>query len=153
MLKDRSSNQPAKVTPAQDGTLMLGAEQGKGIGPKIAFMPEESAFGWFTAADRVEWDVQVEKTGGYEVYLNWSVSDQEAGKPFKLQAGSQSISGIVGQTGSWEQFKTQKIGVIRLNAGRQKMVFKPSSKFPTTGGKGALLDLRGVKLVPVKGQM
>jgi hypothetical protein len=63
-----------------------------------------------------------------------------------LVAGKQQLKGNVGRTGSWETFKTEKIGAIRLPAGRQKIVFKPNSTF----AKGALLDLREVKLVPVK---
>ncbi len=94
----------------------------------------------------MEWDIEAIKKGKYEVYLEWSVSDEEAGKPFVLEAGNQQLKGKVGQTGSWEKFKTQKIGIIRLLAGRQKIVFKPNVTFE----KGALLDLREVKLIPLK---
>jgi hypothetical protein len=112
-------------------------------------MPEESAFGWFTAADKVEWEVQVPDPGTYDVFLDWSVADDEAGKPFVLETKGQQLHGVVGPTGSWQTYSTAKIGTIALKAGTQKLVFKPASKFPTTGDKGALLDLRGLKLVPV----
>ena len=46
-------------------------------------MPEWKAFGWFTAADKVEWDIETARKGKYEVYLDWSVSDEEAGKFWK----------------------------------------------------------------------
>ncbi len=134
------------VRPEPDGVIRLRAETGRAIGPEIKYMPEWKAYGWFTAADLVEWDVEVSKRGKYEVHLEWSVSDEEAGKPFLFEAGDRQLNGTVGRTGSWETFKTEKIGRIRLLAGRQKMVFKPNSKFE----KGALLDLREVKLVPIK---
>ncbi len=137
---------PDVVRPESDGVLRLQAEMGRAIGPEIKYMPEWKAFGWFTAADLVEWDIEAIKKGKYEVYLEWSVSDEEAGKPFVLEAGNQQLKGKVGQTGSWEKFKTQKIGIIRLLAGRQKIVFKPNVTFE----KGALLDLREVKLIPLK---
>lgn len=137
---------PEVVRPEGDGALHLRAETGRAIGPEIKYMPEWKAFGWFTAADRVEWDVEASKKGKYEVHLEWSVSDEEAGKPFVLEAGNQQLKGKVGRTGSWEKFKTEKVGTIRLPAGRQKIVFKPNSSFE----KGALLDLREVKLVLVK---
>ncbi len=149
LLNVQTKNNPEKVIPGQDGTLLLMAELGKGIGPKIAYMPEESAFGWFTAADKVSWEVEVDNPGTYAVYLDWSVSDDEAGKPFILETKGQQLRGNVGHTGSWQSYKTTKIGTITLKAGTQKLVFKPASKFPTTGDKGALLDLRGLKLVPV----
>jgi hypothetical protein len=134
------------VRPEGDGALRLRAEEGQAIGPEIKYMPEWRAFGWFTAADRVEWEIEPARKGKYEVHLEWSVSDEEAGKPFVLLAGNQQLKGVVSRTGSWETFKTERIGTIRLRAGRQKVVFKPNSTFD----KGALLDLREVKLVPVR---
>jgi hypothetical protein len=134
------------VQPEPDGSLNLSAEKGKAIGPDIKYMPEWKAFGWFTAEDRVEWDVDVTKGGKYDVFLEWSVSDEEAGKPFIFEAGDQQLEKKVGKTGSWETFKSVKIGRIQLPAGQQKMVFRPGSDFE----EGALLDLRAVRLVPVK---
>lgn len=136
---------PEVVKPESDGTLHLRAEVGRAIGPEIKYMPEWKAFGWFTAEDRVAWEVEVSKQGKYEVYLEWSVSDEEAGKPFVLEVGNQQLKGKVGRTGSWETFKTEKIGTIQLPVGRQEIVFKPDSSFED----GALLDLREVNLVPV----
>lgn len=139
-------NNPEVVRPEKDGVVHLRAQVGRGIGPEIKYMPEWKAFGWFTSADRVEWEIEGINKGKYEVYLEWSVSDEEAGKPFILQAGNQQLKGKVGRTGSWETFKIERIGTIQLAAGRQKIIFKPATAFE----KGALLDLREVKLVPVK---
>jgi hypothetical protein len=144
-LKTKDTPESELVIPEKDGTLRLQAEKGRGIGPKIKYMPEWKAYGWFTADDQVEWEVQVKK-GGYDVYLEWSVSDQEAGKPFVFKAGDQNLTGTVAPSGSWEDFKTVKIGHMKLRSGRHKMVFKPNSKFET----GAILDLREIKLVPAK---
>lgn len=140
--------QQEPVRPEADGSLRLTAEKGKPIGPDIKYMPEWKAFGWFTSEDRVEWNVIVDESGKYDVFLEWSVSDKEAGKPFVFLAGDKKLKKKVGKTGSWETFKTKKIGRIRLPAGQQKMVFKPNSKFE----EGALLDLREVRLVPVNGK-
>jgi neutral ceramidase len=139
-------NHPEVVRPEGDGALYLGAEIARAIGPDIQYMPEWKAFGWFTEKDQVEWDVEVSKKGRYDVYLEWSVSDEEAGKPFVFEAGDRQLNGKIGQTGSWFTYRTEKIGRIQLPAGRQKMVFKPNSK----SEKGPLLDLREVTLVPVK---
>ena len=144
-LKD-TINHPEMVRPEVNGVLRLRAEVGRAIGPEIKYMPEWKAFGWFTAADRVEWDIDANKKGKYDVHLEWSVSDEEAGKQFVLETGNQKLKGTVGKTGSWEKFKIEKIGAIQLVAGTQKIVFKPAVAFE----KGALLDLREVKLVPVK---
>ncbi|SMO73619.1 neutral/alkaline non-lysosomal ceramidase N-terminal domain-containing protein [Fodinibius sediminis] len=140
-------NQPAVVRgPAGGAILTLNAESGRAIGPEIEYMPEWRAFGWFTADDRVEWDVEVNRRGRYEVSMEWSVSDEEAGKPFVFQVGEEQIRGTVERTGSWEDFKTTVIGTIQLDEGAQKMTFKPGSYFE----EGALLDLRALHLTPVE---
>lgn len=139
-------NKPELVRAGKDGSILLTAENGKGVGPEIKYMPEWNAFGWFEATDHVEWDVQVKRSGEYDAYLSWSVSDEEAGKPFLLESGGESIRGEVGKTGSWETFKTEKIGRIQLQKGKQKVVFRPASSFEEGG---ALLDLREIKLVRI----
>ena len=145
-LKRDSINHPQVVRPEGDGTVHLRAETAQAIGPEIKYMPEWKAFGWFTEADRVEWNVEGNKKGKYDVYLEWSVSDQEAGKQFVLEAGNQALKGKVGKTGSWFTYKREKIGSVRLPTGSHKVVFMPASKT----NKGALLDLRSISLVLVK---
>jgi hypothetical protein len=135
-------NQPALVRPQPDGLLRFTAETGKGIGPDVKYMPEWRAFGWFTAASSLEWEVDVEKSGEYEALLEWSVSNEEAGKEFLLQAKDKKLIGVVTPSGSWEKYKIEKVGVIKLEAGSQKIVFKSNKAFET----GALLDFRELRL-------
>ena len=139
-------NLPEMVGPNSNGEIILTANKGKGAGPKIQYMPEWKAFGWFTAEDRVEWDVDVTKAGKYEIQMEWSVDDKEAGKPFIVEANGAKYAGKVEKTGSWETFKKKSVGQIQLASGKQKLIFKPGSQFK----EGALLDLRELKLVSVK---
>ncbi len=144
--KRPAGNEPDVVRPEENGAIHLRAEAARAIGPDIKYMPEWKAFGWFTESDRVEWDVDINKKGRYDVYLDWSVSDAEAGKPFVAEAGSRKINGKIGKTGSWFTYRKEKIGSIQLQEGSQKVVFRPDPKSP----KGALLDLREVTLIPAK---
>ena len=144
IVKQESSN-PATVMPEPDGSLRLSAEKGKATGPNIKYMPEWRAFGWFTGKDMVEWIVKGNRAGEYKVYMEWSVSDKEAGKPFILQVGDRVLKGKVETTGSWETFRTISIGTVRLRSGNNKIVFRPATDFE----KGAILDLREIKLVPL----
>lgn len=141
-----SLNIPGVVRALPDGQLNLTAEKGQGLGPNIKYMPEWKAFGWYTASDRVEWEVEVPKAGRYDVFLEWSVSDEAAGSPFVFEAGDKSVRGKVGKTGSWETFKSKKIGRLTLTPGLTKMVFRGSSKDKDSG----LLDLREIRLIPVE---
>ncbi len=139
-----SLNIPQITYPAANGTLELKAIHGRGIGPEIEFMPEWEAFGWFTGEDRIEWDMEVEQPGTYKVEMEWSVADQEAGKEFVIEAGSEKIRGKVGKTGSWETFKTTQVGTLNLSKGYHRVVFRPAEAFEG----GALLDLRKLILTP-----
>ena len=140
--KEKKDGSKSSFSPVPN-VISLNAENGKPIGPKIKYMPEWRAYGWFTSADKVEWNINVPVAGEYNVHLEWSVSDSDAGKPFVLEAGKEKISGMVGKTGSWETYRSQSIGRLKLAAGTQKIVFRPQAPFKD----GALLDLREVTLV------
>jgi hypothetical protein len=142
----QSANRPTIVKTETDGMLRLTAQKGKGIGPKIKYMPEWWAFGWFTNLDRIEWDVEVELEGEYNAELVWSVSDDTAGNEFLLEAGKQKLTGTIDRSGSWEIFKSKNVGTIKLKPGKQKIVFKSNKPNVDAG----MLDLREIKLSLVK---
>ncbi|MEO6187916.1 MAG: hypothetical protein ABIO82_06590 [Ginsengibacter sp.] len=141
-----STNNQEVIQRGNDGAFHLTATHAQAVGPEIKYMPEWKAFGWFTTEDQAEWNVQLDKGGKYEVYMEWSVSDNEAGKSILFEAGNKKVRGKVGKTGSWFTYKTQKIGTVYLSAGLQKVILKSNSKTE----KGAMMDLREVKLMPYK---
>lgn len=145
-LKRDSINHQELIQRNENGEYYLSAAHAQAVGPEIKYMPEWRAFGWFTTADRTEWNVNVDKAGKYEVYLKWSVSDSEAGKSFVFESSNRKIKGKISKTGSWFTYARKKIGVIHLPSGIQKMVFKSNA----TSEKGAMLDLADVTLKPVK---
>lgn len=140
------TNHQELIQQSNDGSYTLPASLAAAIGPNIKYMPEWKAFGWFTTEDRAEWNVQIDKAAKYDVYMEWSVADSEADKAFVLQAGKKKIKGKAGKTGSWFTYRTEKIGTVHLSAGTQKFVLKSNSK----SDKGAMFDLREIKLVAVK---
>lgn len=151
VLTARSGKTPAPehgamVHPDEKGNISLHAQAGVGTGPGIKYMPEWKAFGWFAGEDKVTWDLEVPQKGNYDVLLEWSVSDEEAGKPFLFEVDGKKITGNVGKSGSWEIFKEKRIGEIYLTPGKHKIVFRAATPFKN----GALLDLREIKLVPKK---
>ena len=136
---------PSLVRVEKNGALRLSAEKGKAIGPEIKYMPEWRAYGWFTSADRVEWQVQIPETGIYEASIEYSVDNLEAGKQFILFSSTTNLKGIVARSGSWETYKLVKVGRIKLSKGIQKITFKSQTKFV----KGAILDLKEIRLSQV----
>ncbi len=133
------------VEQKSDGKLCLPASAANGVGPKIMYMPEWAAFGWWRDTDRAEWLVDVAKAGTYDVWLEWSIDDDQAGNPYVFQVGDQTVAGKVSKSGGWETFRNEKIGQIRLAAGQQQAVMKPGGRFDK-----ALFDLRRVCLKPAQ---
>ena len=139
-------NRPQLVQADSDGVLNLHAKFAAAIGPKIKYMPEWDAFGWFTAQDRVEWEVEVPRTGAYDVILEWSAEGSVVGNPYVFEAkGGNSLKGNVEATASWETFNTKNIGMIKLKAGRQRLIFRADPGLKS----GGLLDLRLIRLQPI----
>lgn len=131
------------VKPADDGSITLSAANGLGMGPEIRYMPAWGAFGWFTDQDRAEWPLEVAQDGSYDVTLEWSVADDQAGKPFQLEIGDQQLAGTIATSGAWDTYATAKIGQLKLSAGAQRAVFRPNGQFDKP-----LCDLRAITLTP-----
>ena len=134
---------PKKIAQAGDGSLVLPVRHAKLTGGSLAYMPEWDALGFWRDADHAEWDVEVAKAGTYDLTMEWSVNDENAGNPFVVEAGKQRLEGKVPSTGRWDVYRRQRIGEIRLDAGARRIAFKPNGKFQT-----ALMDLRELRLTP-----
>jgi hypothetical protein len=139
-------NRRETIQKEADGSYRLVSWLAGTAGERIKYMPEWKAFGWFDAKDQALWKANIEKAGRYDVYIEYSVSDKEAGKTFTLQYGNKKLKAKTDKTGSWFTYKTKKIGTIRLSAGEMDFILGAGS------GKesGSVFDLREVKLVPVK---
>ena len=138
---------PQTVRPAADGSLVLHASVGRAVGPKIEYMPDCEAFGWWTDQDRAEWDLDVMAAGKYDVWLQWSVADSSAGNPYVFEIADGRLSGKIESTGGRDVYRKAKLGQVELKAGPQSAVFKPGGQF-----ERGLLDLREIRLVPAGGQ-
>lgn len=140
------TNHQGVIRQSTDGAYYLSSWLANSEGEHVKYMPEWKAFGWFNTQDQVMWKVDVAKTGKYDVYLEYSVSDESAGKHFVLEAGEKKLKGKVDKTGSWFTYKTEKIGTVRLREGVQKFTLRSGDKKE----EGSMFDLREVKLVQAR---
>jgi putative membrane-bound dehydrogenase-like protein len=138
-------NRPELVKPAADGSLQLLASKAEIYGPTLVFEKQHSNLGfWSSEADQAVWAVEVNRPGKCAVWLDWACEDSSAGNAYLLQAGLERLTGKVQGTGTWDDYRQAKVGEITLQAGRQEITFRSAGKI-----KGAMLDLRSVKLLPV----
>lgn len=133
------------IVPVENGELILGANQGRGVGPTIKYMPEWEAFGFFREGNHIEWEIRVEKTQKYTVYLEWSAEGGVVGNPYVFSIGKRSLEGKNKDSGSWETFIEEPIGVLKIKKGEHKVVFRPGDNIEKGGG---MLDVKTIRLVP-----
>jgi hypothetical protein len=137
-------NNPAIVKPV-DGTLSLLATQCEIFGDEIDYESDLKNIGmWRNEKDHVIWSVATEKDGEYDVYFDYSCHNDSSGNAFAFEGGEPMLQGKVEGTGGWDKYRQIKIGAVKLGAGAHSLIVRPDG--PLT--KEALLDLRGVYLVP-----
>lgn len=139
-------NKPATVRAAEDGSLTLPATTAEIYGTSLVFEPQYRNLGWWGSADdRAVWTLTVPTAGRYEVWLDWACPKEEAGKLFTVEVDGLSVSGRVGATAGWEEYKQAKVGELKLEAGEARLTVRATPPFT-----GLLMDLRSLKLLPVK---
>jgi len=141
-----AGNAPETVKPEGDGTLVLPASKCEIRGSTLVFESKHRNLGhWSSEDDRATWAVDVPREGRYAVELDWACESGTAGRKFVLSAGAARLTGTVPGTGSWDEYKQERFGTIRLPAGRATVTFRSEGS-----PGGALIDLRTVRLIPAK---
>ncbi len=109
-------------------------------------MPDYDAIGWWTSEhDRAQWTIVLDRPGKYQVEWDYSVSPEAAGNRWLMEiGGNEVLSGAVDSTGNWETFKTATLGIVELPAADNHIVVRSKGAV-----RGALMDLRAVRFVPV----
>ena len=64
---------------------------------------------------------------------------------FLLQSGGAKLVGKVAGTGTWDRYQQVQVGTLALEAGERTVTMRSDGNI-----NGALIDLRGIRLVPVK---
>ena len=128
------------------GVFHLDAAYGKGIGPKIKYMEEWKAFGYFNESERIEWLLDAAQDDLYEVFLEWSAEGSVVGNPYQIIVGNQMLDLQVEDSGSWEVFKRKKIGELHIPEGIHRLTVQPDPEVE----KGGYLDVRKIELVVKK---
>jgi putative heme-binding domain-containing protein len=137
-------NQPAIVKPVK-GRYALLASNAAIHGAQITFeQPFQNIGYWHGANDRVVWTVAVAKAATFDVWLDWACDDSVAGNAYVFEGGKEPLRGKVAGTGGWDKYRQRKIGTVGLAAGTQRLTLRPDGE----SIRGALLDLRGIYLVP-----
>ena len=134
-----------KVLPGQaaDGTMTMPARaethgngvqvEEKGGRPNLGF--------WTNAQDWVSWRFKLDKGGRFDVMATFATTASSS--KFDVAVGEQKFTAQVEKTGSYETFKTVKLGEVRLEKGMHELTIKP------VRDQWQAINLRSVTLKPI----
>lgn len=83
---------------------------------------------WTNAADSVEWMVEVPRTDGFTLTLEFACEKPSEGSKFVVHIGEQQREFVVPSTGNWGKFEKLDLGTFPLEAGPMKLKVVPLSK-------------------------
>lgn len=144
--KSFEGNKPTLVTEDKSGTLILSSTNAEIYGDSLMFEEKHRNLGfWRAQNDRATWSLKTEQSGVYEVHLNWALDGKANTNRIRLQIGENEIIHAVDSTGTWDQYKTTRIGTLELDEGEHRATVRAVS--PITG---FVIDLKSLKLAPKK---
>jgi len=101
---------------------------------------------WTRQEDWVSWDVTVTKPGTFTVEVTYACDNGTGGSEYAVAVGDQEVAAKVAVTGGWANFKTEKVGTLKIEkAGRVVVSVKPKTK-----PGFAVMNLKAVEFKPVK---
>jgi putative heme-binding domain-containing protein len=142
-------NQPALVVPREKGLLKLTPATAEITGKTIVLETRHGNLGyWSSQEDEAAWSTQPARAGTYDVWVDYACEKPNHGNELLIQVGSgdkaeTKLTWRVEATAIWDTYRKVRIGVVKLEAGRQRISVRSNGAI-----KGALLDLREIELVP-----
>jgi putative membrane-bound dehydrogenase-like protein len=144
--KKLAGNSPEVVRPFVDGSIRLLATNARVYGPTLILEEKYRNLGWWSSQeDHCAWTFENPTEGEYRVVLDYACAKEAAGNSAIVTVAGQTLGCVVEGTGTWDDYRGKDIGVVKLPAGTGELVVKSDGPI-----KAALLDLRGVRLAPVK---
>jgi alpha-L-fucosidase len=140
---------PSLQRPEADGSFALKARDAEIHGETAQYEAgggKDNIGYWVNRRDFVTWNCRVTQPGRFAVEVTYACPPENAGSAFTVGAeGSRPASGMVKSTGSWFDFRPEKVGEIELAAGSQTVVVRI-----TAMPRGAAMNLQQVRLTPVR---
>ena len=134
------------ITPRADGSFVLPAAEATihGNTPQYEHAGVKDQIGcWAKAEDFVSWNIKLAMPGTFAVEITYSCA--APGSAFTVEAGGQSLAGQSASTGSWESYRTDKLGSMTFDKpGSINLAVKPKAQL-----KWKVIGLKSVVLHPV----
>jgi hypothetical protein len=137
---------PVTIEPRGNGQLVLQAKSAQVLARKLRYQPALDLIGpWVVEGDAAIWQLVAPAAGSYRVHLLHAMDDRNAGNSFVIESDLSILKGEVISTGGFDHFIEREVGTLKLKQGTNRILMRPAE-----GLKGELIDLRAIRLVPIK---
>ncbi|MFW5944484.1 MAG: hypothetical protein ACOCTU_04430, partial [Bacteroidota bacterium] len=100
---------------------------------------------WKEPEDLIQWHVDVDAPGSYNIFINYSARPEWEGQPYIFSAGENELeSNVIGSEG-WYEYNTFKMGQIEFNEKGRKLV----KIYPKEASDEHLMYFKSMELRPV----
>ena len=117
-------------------------------GPTVILEEKYRNLGWWSSLeDHAVWSFEVPADAAASIA--WCSTMPATTRPpataVIVEVAGQSLAMKVEGTGSWDDYRGKELGIVKLPAGPGELLVRSDGPI-----KAALLDLRSVRLVPIK---
>lgn len=147
----RLTREPVIYRPDAQGEVVLPAHGAIVHGEKLRYEPQphKNTVGyWQNEKDWCEWKLSLPKPMSYHVYILQGCGKGHGGSRVNVIAGDRQLEFEVEDTGHFQNFLERQIGTLEFGSSKNQSI----KLVPVNKAKGAVMDVRQVRLVPVKGK-
>jgi len=131
------------LTQQEDGSITLPASEAKTHGDQIRYESganRDNVGFWLNPADWADWDLNIKKTGRFEVFVD-SAAPETA--QLEIEMGQQKLKAEVPVTGDYGNFKSGRFGVVDI-----KSAGKTTLTLHSVADGWHPVNVRSIRLVP-----
>ncbi len=100
---------------------------------------------WTKPEGRIEWKLNVPKTGNYTVEITYSCNKGTGDTPVTISSGKNSLTWNVPETGAWNNYRTVTAGSLALEGGKTTLRLSTPA-----APKEGVANIRAITLTPIK---
>jgi hypothetical protein len=145
----RPAPEGGPIVQAENGALSLPASNAITHSVLMRYEPAaiKNCMGyWMNPADWAEWVFEIKKPGTFEIEVWQGCGKGSGGSDVFVEAGGKQYPFVVEDTGHFQNFVPRQIGQVTFDkAGEQSLAIRVKRQ-----QKGAIMDIREVKLLPVE---
>jgi Thioredoxin-like len=145
--QSKPAHEPKRIKQGKDGVVVLPARDVVVHGKTVRYEPDKNTIGYWTKPDDwVSWELEITHPDAFTIEMFEACGRGSGGSHYTVEIADQKLTDQVPDTDSFRNFRTRKIGQIKIDKpGNYTLSIRVDDK-PGL----AVMDLRTVTLKPPK---